>query len=101
MRFDGDGQPTDAEGANGAAKVTLDQLGWWGTALSDARSTTPYNPAPTHRTPGSDEMASLGLGLRHVSYQFDDKVSFVGFVETEKRGPGPLPELRAGPYGLG
>lgn len=34
-------------------------------------------------------------GLRHASYQLDDKVTFVDFVVTEGRGPGPLPTLPA------
>ncbi|QFZ21453.1 NADPH-dependent FMN reductase [Saccharothrix syringae] len=40
--FDAEGQPRDAEGANGAAKVMLDQLAWWGSALHLARETSPY-----------------------------------------------------------
>lgn len=40
-KFDGDGQPLDPETA-GAAKVMLDQLGWWGSALRTARAESPY-----------------------------------------------------------
>ncbi|MFC8076495.1 NADPH-dependent FMN reductase [Streptomyces sp. NPDC057307] len=40
--FDDEGRPADAEGAETAAKVMLDQLGWWAAALSEARSKTPY-----------------------------------------------------------
>ncbi|SHN34088.1 NADPH-dependent FMN reductase [Cryptosporangium aurantiacum] len=41
-RFDADGSLLDADGPNAAAKVLLDQLVWWGTALADARETRPY-----------------------------------------------------------
>ncbi|RKT52871.1 NADPH-dependent FMN reductase [Saccharothrix australiensis] len=41
-RFDEEGRPVDAEGVNGAAKTMLDQLVWWGTALSEARAKRPY-----------------------------------------------------------
>ncbi|MEU5690240.1 NAD(P)H-dependent oxidoreductase [Actinosynnema sp. NPDC020468] len=41
-RFDEDGEPVDAAGADAAAKVLLDQLVWWGTALRDARAQRPY-----------------------------------------------------------
>ncbi|GAB2697440.1 NADPH-dependent FMN reductase [Kitasatospora kifunensis] len=41
-RFDADGQPHDAHVVNGAAKKMLDQLGWWGRALREARNTAPY-----------------------------------------------------------
>lgn len=34
-------------------------------------------------------------GLKHVSYQLDDKVTFVDFVETEGHGAGPLAGLPA------
>ncbi|MFF9852774.1 hypothetical protein [Streptomyces litmocidini] len=34
-------------------------------------------------------------GLRHASYQLDDKVTFVDFVVTEGRGAGPLGLLPA------
>lgn len=41
------------------------------------------------------ELASLQPdGLRYASFQLEDMVSFVHFVETED-GPGPLPELKA------
>lgn len=36
-----DGQPTDPETA-GYAKVMLDQLAWWASALSAARAASPY-----------------------------------------------------------
>ena len=42
MEFDENGQPVDAETHNGAAKLLLDQLTWWGTALRNARTVTPY-----------------------------------------------------------
>lgn len=41
-RFDTDEQPIDAAGCNAAAKMLLDQLGWWGHALRTARRTSPY-----------------------------------------------------------
>ncbi|WP_119731709.1 NADPH-dependent FMN reductase [Thermomonospora amylolytica] len=41
-RFGDDGEPTDPEGCNAAAKVLLDQLVWWGRALRDARAERPY-----------------------------------------------------------
>lgn len=41
-RFDGKGQPVDADGCNGAMKTMLDQLLWWGTALSEAKAVRPY-----------------------------------------------------------
>jgi NAD(P)H-dependent FMN reductase len=41
--FDADGQPTNAEGCNAAAKVMLDQLIWWGLALRNARAERPYD----------------------------------------------------------
>ncbi|MFG3106259.1 NADPH-dependent FMN reductase [Streptomyces tendae] len=40
--FGDDGRPTEPEGANGAAKVLLDQVAWWATALKEARAKTPY-----------------------------------------------------------
>ncbi len=43
-----------------------------------------------------DEMNALRPpGLRHATYQLDDEVSFIDFVETQGRGPGPLPSLPA------
>ena len=39
-----DGAPRDAEGTNGALKVMLDELAWWGNALHEARAKSPYNP---------------------------------------------------------
>ncbi|MBB1254591.1 NAD(P)H-dependent oxidoreductase [Streptomyces sp. OF3] len=44
--FGEDGRPCDTEGTGGAAKVMLDELAWWGTALHEARRKTPYNPQP-------------------------------------------------------
>ncbi|CUU57167.1 NAD(P)H-dependent FMN reductase [Parafrankia irregularis] len=41
-RFDSDGSPRDAEGANTAARTMLDELRWWATALKEARIRTPY-----------------------------------------------------------
>ncbi len=41
-RFDEAGQPHDAEGVNGAARVMLDQLAWWAWALAEARAVRPY-----------------------------------------------------------
>ncbi|MFF5917417.1 NADPH-dependent FMN reductase [Streptomyces flavochromogenes] len=40
--FDADGRHKDPAGAEGAAKALLDQLGWWGRALKDAKSVRPY-----------------------------------------------------------
>ena len=40
-RFGPDGQPTD-EAAGVAAKVMLDQLGWWARSLTEARAARPY-----------------------------------------------------------
>lgn len=34
-------------------------------------------------------------GLRDATYQLEDQVSFVHFVSTEERGPGPLPGFEA------
>jgi NAD(P)H-dependent FMN reductase len=42
--FGGDGLPRDSEGTNGAVKVMLDELAWWGTALHEARAKAPYKP---------------------------------------------------------
>ncbi|GAB2582917.1 NAD(P)H-dependent oxidoreductase [Streptomyces capparidis] len=41
-QFDEDGGPKNLERVNGAAKVMLDQLVWWGTALREARAKRPY-----------------------------------------------------------
>lgn len=41
-RFDADERPVDPAGCNAAAKVLLDQVGWWGHALRDARRARPY-----------------------------------------------------------
>jgi NAD(P)H-dependent FMN reductase len=43
--FGEDGLPTDGEGASTAAKVLLDQLGWWAEALREARTKSPYQVA--------------------------------------------------------
>ncbi|MGW7292388.1 NADPH-dependent FMN reductase [Streptomyces xiamenensis] len=40
--FDDTGRPVDPEGCGGAAKTMLDQLAWWGRALSEARAVQPY-----------------------------------------------------------
>jgi len=32
-------------------------------------------------------------GLRDAAFQLDDRVSFVHFVETDEKGPGPLTHL--------
>ncbi|MEW9550804.1 NADPH-dependent FMN reductase [Nonomuraea sp. NPDC050783] len=42
LRFDAEGRLLEPEGPEGAAKVLLDQLGWWSRVLRDARLTTPY-----------------------------------------------------------
>ncbi|MEV0594815.1 NADPH-dependent FMN reductase [Nonomuraea cavernae] len=41
-RFGADERPVDPDGPGGAAKMLLDQLGWWGSVLHDARLATPY-----------------------------------------------------------
>jgi NAD(P)H-dependent FMN reductase len=43
QRFDADGRLFDPDAADGAAKVLLDQLGWWASALHSARQAVPYN----------------------------------------------------------
>ncbi|WP_435298068.1 NADPH-dependent FMN reductase [Streptomyces sp. YPW6] len=40
--FDDEGRHRDPGPADAAAKVLLDQVVWWGTALRDARSARPY-----------------------------------------------------------
>ncbi|MFB7409505.1 NADPH-dependent FMN reductase [Streptomyces sp. NPDC056202] len=40
--FDEDGRHKDPAAAEGAAKALLDQLGWWGRALRNAKSIHPY-----------------------------------------------------------
>ncbi|WP_329623586.1 NAD(P)H-dependent oxidoreductase [Streptomyces sp. NBC_01255] len=40
--FDEDGRHKDPAGAEGAAKVLLDQLAWWALALKEAKSARPY-----------------------------------------------------------
>ncbi|MGW0436717.1 NADPH-dependent FMN reductase [Micromonospora sp. NPDC003197] len=40
--FEADGRLKEPDAPNGAAKVLLDQLAWWGGALHDARRNTPY-----------------------------------------------------------
>ncbi|GGL27769.1 NADPH-dependent FMN reductase [Planomonospora parontospora] len=42
-RFGEHGEPLDRAGVDGAAKVLLDQLMWWGTALREARAARPYS----------------------------------------------------------
>ncbi|MDC0765587.1 NADPH-dependent FMN reductase [Streptomyces sp. HD] len=42
--FGEDGSPNDTDGTNGAAKVMLDELAWWGRALHEARAKSPYSP---------------------------------------------------------
>lgn len=42
--FQEDGTLVDPEPANQAAQGLLDQLGWWGDALLEARTRTPYQP---------------------------------------------------------
>ncbi|GGO46551.1 FMN reductase [Streptomyces daqingensis] len=41
-RFAEDGRPHDLEGSSAAAKGMLRQLEWWGRALREARTRTPY-----------------------------------------------------------
>jgi len=41
-QFDENGEPRDAEGVNGAAKVLLDQLAWWAHTLREGRAARPY-----------------------------------------------------------
>ncbi|MFC8951485.1 NADPH-dependent FMN reductase [Streptomyces sp. NPDC057101] len=41
-QFDENGQHKDPAGADLAAEALLDQLGWWGRALRDAKSAHPY-----------------------------------------------------------
>ncbi|MFF1505884.1 NADPH-dependent FMN reductase [Streptomyces sp. NPDC058326] len=41
-QFDDEGRHKDPAPADGAAKVLLDQLGWWGRALKDAKTVRPY-----------------------------------------------------------
>lgn len=43
-QFDDNGEPRDPDACNAAAKVMLDQLAWWATALRTARA-TPLAPA--------------------------------------------------------
>jgi NAD(P)H-dependent FMN reductase len=40
-QFDAEGHPVNPTAANGAAKIMLDQLAWWGAVLHEARQTTP------------------------------------------------------------
>jgi NAD(P)H-dependent FMN reductase len=42
LEFGPDGKPLDAETHNENAKLMLDQLTWWGTALRNARTVVPY-----------------------------------------------------------
>ncbi|MBQ1074038.1 NAD(P)H-dependent oxidoreductase [Micromonospora sp. C31] len=41
-KFDESGTPVEPQGCNNAAKTVLDQLGWWGRALREARERVPY-----------------------------------------------------------
>ncbi|MFD3532185.1 NADPH-dependent FMN reductase [Streptomyces sp. NPDC058664] len=41
-QFDGEGRHKDPAPVEGAAKVLLDQLGWWARALKDAKAIRPY-----------------------------------------------------------
>lgn len=41
-QFDDDGQHTDPDACNTAAKSLLDRLSWWALALRDARSVRPF-----------------------------------------------------------
>lgn len=41
-KFDEDGEPLESGPVNQAAKVLLDQIGWWARALRDARAARPY-----------------------------------------------------------
>jgi NAD(P)H-dependent FMN reductase len=41
-QFDTEGQPKDRPSCEGAAKIMLDQLSWWGEALREARTKRPY-----------------------------------------------------------
>ncbi|MEV8635504.1 NAD(P)H-dependent oxidoreductase [Streptosporangium sp. NPDC051023] len=40
--FDEEGKPVESDGADGAAKVMLDQLIWWATTLREGRQARPY-----------------------------------------------------------
>jgi hypothetical protein len=42
LGFDGSGDPVEPDGCNAAAKVMLDQLTWWASALRTARAARPY-----------------------------------------------------------
>ncbi|MBR7671915.1 NADPH-dependent FMN reductase [Streptomyces daliensis] len=44
-RFDEDGRPHDAKDTGEAARTMLGQLEWWGRALREARTRTPYGSA--------------------------------------------------------
>jgi NAD(P)H-dependent FMN reductase len=41
--FDDEGRLKDSSGPDAAAKVMLDQLAWWGTALREAKEKRPYD----------------------------------------------------------
>lgn len=45
LLFDEDGTLREPEGPAGAAKLMLDELTWWATALTEARATRPYAAA--------------------------------------------------------
>lgn len=42
QRFHASGEPVEPDGCNAAAKLMLDQLVWWGSALRAARAARPY-----------------------------------------------------------
>lgn len=44
-RFDAAGEPKDSQGCGDAAKVMLDELCWWASALRTARNEFPYGVA--------------------------------------------------------
>jgi NAD(P)H-dependent FMN reductase len=41
-RFHASGEPVEPDGCNAAAKLMIDQLVWWATALHAARTSQPY-----------------------------------------------------------
>ncbi|RZS34233.1 NAD(P)H-dependent FMN reductase [Herbihabitans rhizosphaerae] len=44
-KFDSAGSPVEPEAVNGAAKMMLDELAWWGSVLRNGRAAIPYSPA--------------------------------------------------------
>ncbi|TDD66873.1 NADPH-dependent oxidoreductase [Actinomadura darangshiensis] len=62
-RFDDTGVLSDPERPDAAAKVLLDQLAWWATALSEARAARPYPEGPTRPpgVPAADGRGTSGL----------------------------------------